>query len=183
MGKFKPVKKTSFLEAVASAIDHETRMFEFYHRNADQMPDGAVKDLFYQLAGEVDEHIGMIREMYEEVQKGEALPNLKMMSAVSKFHQTSLQVLMRKLDRNTDKDALGDEIEAVSLATQEHEDAADFYRKMADKFEDPNIRFLFHRMGNFQDENRMFLEAYSAYTTQGTATTQPAAYWEEDHGA
>jgi rubrerythrin len=180
MGKFKPVKKTTFLEAVASAIDHETRVFEYYHRNAETLPGGPIKDLFFQLAAEVDEHIKMIKEIFENVSEGQALPNLKMMSAVGKFHQTSLQVLMRKLDRNTQRDAGGDELEAVSLATQEHEDAAEFYRKMAGKFEDPNIRFLFHRLANFQDENRMFLESYSTYATQGTPYSQPTAYWEED---
>ena len=180
MGKFNPVKKTTFLEAVASAIDHEKRVFEFYHRNGDTLPEGPIKDLFYQLAAEVDEHIKMIREIYENVSEGQALPNLKMMSAVGKFHQTSLNVLMRKLDRNTKEDAGGDELQTVSLATQEHEDAAEFYHKIAGKFEDPNIRFLFHRLANFQDENRMFLESYSTFTTQGTPYSQPTAYWEED---
>ncbi|MBX7058806.1 MAG: ferritin family protein [Leptospirales bacterium] len=181
MARFKPVKKTTFLEAVAAAIDHEKRVFEFYLRNAESMPEGRIKQLFYQLAEEVEDHIDLIKEIYSQVQGGEALPNLKMLSSVQKFHSTSLNILMKRLDRNTQSDAGGDELEAVSMATRQHEDAADFYRKITDKFEDPSIRMLFQRLANFQDENRMLLESYAAYMTQGTPYSQPGAYWEEEH--
>lgn len=180
MGKFKPVKKTTFLEAVAAAIQHEKEVFDFYLRNAESLPAGQIKQLFYQLAEDVEDHIEMIKEIYSTVQGGEALPNLKMVSSVHKFHTTSLSILMRRLDRNTQTDARGDELEAVSLATREHEDSAEFYKKMTDKFEDPNIRMLFQRLANFQDENRMLLESYSAYLTQGTPYSQPSAYWDDE---
>ncbi len=181
MARFKPVKKTTFLEAVAAAIEHERRVFEFYLRNAESLPEGRIKHLFYQLAEEVEDHIEMIKGIYSQVQGGDALPNLKMLSSVQKFHATSLNILMKRLDRNTEADARGDELEAVSLATREHDDAADFYKKMADKFDDPNIRMLFQRLANFQEENRMLLESYAAYMTQGTPYSQPGAYWEEEH--
>ena len=167
MGRLKPVKKTTFLEAVAAAIQHEKEVFEFYLRNAESLPESPVR------------HINMIRNLYEQIEGGE-LPNLKILAAVHNFHTTSLQILMRRLDRNTAQNAAGDELEAVSLATREHEDAAEFYNKMADKFEDPNIRNLFRRLANFQDENRMLLESYAAYSTQGSPQSQPGAYWEAE---
>ncbi|MCB1325986.1 MAG: ferritin family protein [Spirochaetales bacterium] len=179
MGRLKPVKKTTFLEAVAAAIQHEKEVFEFYLRNAESLPESPVRQLFFQLAEDVDGHINMIRNLYEQIEGGE-LPNLKILAAVHNFHTTSLQILMRRLDRNTAQNAAGDELEAVSLATREHEDAAEFYNKMADKFEDPNIRNLFRRLANFQDENRMLLESYAAYSTQGSPQSQPGAYWEAE---
>lgn len=179
--KLKPVKKTTFLEAVAAAIQHEKEVFEFYAKNAESLPAGPIKDLYYQLAEDVDDHIKMIGDLYSQVKGGELLPNLKMASEVNKFNTTSLQILMRRLDRNLKSTAKGDEMEALRLAAQEHEDASDFYKKMAEKFEDPNIKFLFRALANFQDENRMLLESYSTYMAQGTPATQTAAYWDEEN--
>lgn len=173
-----PVRKTSFLEAVAACIQHEKEVFEFYLKQADALPGGPVKKLFYQLAEDVEEHINMIGGLYSQIQNGEALPNLKMASEVQKFNSTSLQILMRRLDRNTSADATGNEIEAVALATREHEDAAEFFRKMKTKFEDRGIQVLFGQLANFQDECRMLLESYAAYLTQGTPASRPAAYWD-----
>jgi serine/threonine protein phosphatase PrpC len=59
------------------------------------------------------------------------------------------------------------------------EDAAAFYRKMTDKFEDKGIQVLFGQLANFQDECRLLLESYGAYLTQGTPASQPSAYWDE----
>ncbi|MCE9597117.1 MAG: ferritin family protein [Spirochaetia bacterium] len=174
-----PVKKTSFLEAVAACIQHEKEVFQFYFQQAEALPEGPVKKLFYQLAEDVEEHIKMIGEIYSQVQGGEGLPNLKMASEVQKFNSTSLQILMRRLDRNTASATRGNEIEAVSLATREHEDAAAFYTRMKDKFEDKGIQVLFGQLANFQEECRLLLESYSTYMTQGTPASQPSTYWEE----
>ena len=67
MAHFKPVKKTTFLEAVAACIEHEKKVFEFYMRNAESLPEGPIKSLFYQLAEDEDEHIRMIGEIYAGV--------------------------------------------------------------------------------------------------------------------
>ncbi len=176
----KPVKKTTFLEAVAAAIQHEKEVFEFYEKNAASLKTGPIQNLFYQLAEDVDDHIQMIGELYSQVKGGEMLPNLKMASEVNKLNTTSLQILMRRLDRNKGQNAGGDELEALRLATQEHEDAADFYKKISEKFDDPSIKFLFRALANFQEENRILLESYSSYLTQGTPYSQPSAYWEQE---
>lgn len=180
MAQFKPIKKTTFLEAVAACIQHEKEVFHFYEKNAESLPAGPIKDLFFQLAEDVDEHINMIADLYTQVQGGDTLPNLKMASEVQKFNATSLQILMRRLDRNTSKTAVEDELEALSLATREHEDSSEFYKKMAEKFEDPGVKYLFHQLANFQDENRMLLESFSTYLSQGTPYSQPQAYWDSE---
>lgn len=182
MAKHTPIKKTTFLEAVAAAIQHEKDMFEFYERNAEGLNDGPIKDLYYELAAEVDEHIQMISELYSQVNDGKALPNLKMVSSVHKFHTTSITMLMRRLDRNKGKNAEGDELEALRLAYQEHDDAAEFYHKIAEKFKDANkdIYNLFERLAGFQEENRMLLESYATYTAQGSKADKPDYYWEAE---
>jgi rubrerythrin len=183
MAKLKPIKKTTFLEAVAAAIQHEKDMFGFYERNAESMPSGPIKDLYYELAADVDEHIQMISELYSQVNDGKALPNLKMVSSVHKFHSTSINMLMRRLDRNKHKDADGDEQEALMLAYKEHDEAAEFYHKVADKFKDlnPDIYHLFEKLAGFQEENRMLLESYATYTAQGSKADKPDYYWDEEN--
>ncbi|MBW7858867.1 MAG: ferritin family protein [Leptonema sp. (in: Bacteria)] len=178
MSNFKPVKKTTFLEAVAACIEHEKKVFEFYIRNADSLPEGPIKTLFYDLAEDQDEHIKMIADLYSSVNGGQALPNLKMASQVQKFNSTSLQILMRRLDRITERDAGGVEIDALALATKQHEDTSEFYGKMAEKFTSPDIRYLFKQLSNFQEESRLLLESFSTYKAQGTPYSQPAGYWD-----
>ncbi|MFN3247034.1 MAG: rubrerythrin, partial [Leptonema sp. (in: bacteria)] len=119
MTKFKPVKKSTFLEAVAACIQHEKDVFDFYVRNAEKLPEGPIKDLFYRLAEDQDEQIKMISDLYTEIKGGEALPNLKMASQVQKFNSTSIQILMRRLDKVIHKDAQGVEMEALALATKQ----------------------------------------------------------------
>lgn len=178
MLKYKPVKKSTFLEAVAACIQHEKNVFDFYVRQAESLPEGPIKDLFYKLAEDQDEQIKMISNLYSEIKGGETLPNLKLASEVQKFNNTSLQIFMRRLDRVTHKDARGQELEALALATQQLEDAANFYDKMADKFEDPNIRYLFKQLANLKEEERLLMEVFSAYITQGSPQSKPEAYWE-----
>ncbi|MCS7204617.1 MAG: ferritin family protein [Leptospiraceae bacterium] len=178
MIKYKPVKKSTFLEAVAACIQHEKNVFEFYTRQAESLPEGPIKNLFYKLAEDQDEQIQMISNLYSEIKGGEALPNLKLASEVQKFNSTSIQIFMRRLDRVTYKDAKGQELEALALATQQLEDAADFYNKMADKFEDPNIRILFKQLANIKEEERLLMESFSAYISQGSPQSNPEAYWD-----
>lgn len=178
MSQYKPVKKSTFLEAVAACVQHEKEVFEFYERNSESLPAGPIKDLFIQLAEDVDEHLKMISDLYSEIQGGDALPNLKMASQVQKFNSTSIQILMRRLDRNLKADAKGDELQALTLATREHEDAAEFYSKMGERFEDPGARSLFQQLAHFQTESKLLLESFSTYLSQGTPYSQPSAYWE-----
>ncbi|GIX41844.1 MAG: hypothetical protein KatS3mg129_1577 [Leptospiraceae bacterium] len=178
MAKFKPVKKSTFLEAVAACIQHEKDVFDFYVRNAEQLPEGPIKNLFYRLAEDQDEQIKMISDLYSEIKGGEALPNLKMASQVEKFNSTSLQNLMQRLDKVIHKDAKGEEMEALALATKQLEDAAEFYNKMSEKFEDPNIRYLFKQLANFKEESRLLMESFSAYISQGSPQRNPEAYWD-----
>ncbi len=178
MKTFKPIKKSTFLEAVAACIQHEKNVFDFYVKNAEKLPEGPIKDLFYKLAEEQDEQIKMISDLYSSIKGGEALPNLKMASEVHKFNSTSLQILMRRLDRITNKDSKGVEIEALGLATKQLEDAAEFYDKMSKKFEDPNIQYLFKQLANFKEESRLLMESFATYLSQGTSQTNPQGYWD-----
>ncbi|GBF51846.1 rubrerythrin [Leptospira ryugenii] len=174
----KSLKKTTFLEAVAAAIDHEVKCFQFYLRLSEQLPEGQIREIFSQLALDGDEHIKFIREVYKNAE-GKELPNLKQLNEIEKFHSSTMQKLMDKLDRNKNVEVKQDEKKALELAIREGEDARNFYAKIRNKFQDPKINLLFQKLANFNEANSSLLEAQALAMEQSTVTEQ-VFYWEDD---
>ncbi|NUM43000.1 MAG: rubrerythrin, partial [Leptospiraceae bacterium] len=58
------LKNTSFLDAVAAAIQHEKDCFDFYLRMNEEISDPLVKELFQELAEDVENHLILIEEIY-----------------------------------------------------------------------------------------------------------------------
>ena len=172
----KPVSQTTFLEAVAAAIQHEKKCFDYYMKVYEELNDGGVRDLFYQMAGDVEENIRIIQTIYTKAEAGEGFPNLKFLGAVHKFHATSIQKVMEKLDRNLAKSPAGSELEAIRLALQEGEDARTFFGKIGDKFNDPNVKLLFQQMAAFNDERQELLQ----YVLSRPSDSPREPYWEDD---
>ncbi len=152
------VKNTSFLEAVAAGIQHEKDFFDFCMKTHDDLNDGAVKKFFFDLAEDSEDHIKMIEGIYETYSGNKSLPNLKHLGVVHKFHATAIQKLIKKLDRNLQKSAHGNDLEALRLALQETEDAAHAFGKLADKFSDTGIKMLFRQISHFNKERSVLLE-------------------------
>lgn len=152
------VKNTSFLEAVAAGIQHEKDFFDFCMKSHDELKPGPIKDLFFDLAGDSEEHIAIIEAIYKEFSGSAAMPNLKHLGQVHKFHATAIQKLFRKLDRNLKKSTRGSEIEALRLALQEAEDTLHAFNRLAEKFSETPIRVLFNQMANFNRERAVLLE-------------------------
>ncbi len=157
------VKNTSFLEAVAAGIQHEKDFFDFCMKTHDDLGDGPVKNFFFDLADDSVDHIKMIEGIYAKYSGSNSLPNLKHLGEVHKFHSTAIQKLIKKLDRNLNKSAHGDELEALRLALQEAEDAAQAFGKLADKFSDTGIKMLFRQISQFNKERAVLLEGALVY--------------------
>ncbi|WP_411821459.1 ferritin-like domain-containing protein [Leptospira sp. 'Mane'] len=173
----KSLKKTTFIEAVAAAIDHEVKCFQFYLKASESLPDGAVRELFSQLALDGDEHIKFIREVYKNAE-GKELPNLKQLSEIEKFHSSTIQKLMDKLDRNKTTEVNNDEKKALELAIREGDDAMNFYTTVRNKFQDPKINLLFQKLSNFSETNTSLLEAQARAMEQSSPSEQ--FYWEDE---
>lgn len=174
--KTKPLKQTTFLEAAAAAIQHEKDLFDYFLEAYEKLPSGRTKSLFEQLAEDVEGHIRFIENIYEQA-KGEKLPNLKSLTPIYKFHTTRIQKLMKKLQRNLNKEASPDAVRSLELAIQEGEDAQNFYRRLMDKFDDPAIRMLFQRLMHFIEDNRALMEAELLSIVQQEPVLN--FYWEE----
>ena len=157
------IKNTSFLEAVAAGIQHEKDFFDFCMKTHDELDGGPVKNFFFDLAEDSVEHLKMIEGIYQKYSGNQALPNLKHVGQVHKFHATAIQKLIKKLDRNLSKSAKGNELEALRLALQEAEDAADAFAKLADKFSDAGIKMLFQKISQFNKERAILLEGTLVY--------------------
>ncbi|PJZ70649.1 rubrerythrin [Leptospira perolatii] len=173
----KPLKETTFLEAVAAAIQHEKDYFEFYMNTYEKLPPGRTRELFENLAEEVDEHIQFITELYKDAE-GEELPNLKQLAAIHKFHQTTIQKLMHKLDRQIMGPGSRNAHEALELAIREAENSVAFYDKLTTKFTDPNIRLLFSKLMEYSKNYQSLLEAEQNALDQ-TSSGRGAYFWDE----
>ncbi|EPG72694.1 rubrerythrin [Leptospira fainei serovar Hurstbridge str. BUT 6] len=173
----KPLKETTFLEAIAAAIQHEKDYFEFYMDTYEKLPPGRTRELFERLAEEVDDHIKFITEIYE-VAEGAELPNLKQLTAIHKFHQTTIQKLMNKVERTIIGPGSKDAHEALELAIREAENSVAFYEKLTTKFTDPNIRLLFSKLMEYSQNYQSLLEAELNALDQ-THSGRGAYFWDE----
>ncbi|TGK83133.1 rubrerythrin [Leptospira noumeaensis] len=174
----KSLKKTSFIEAVAAAIEHEVQCFKFYLKLSESLPEGQIRELFSQLALDGDEHIKFIKEIYKGAE-GKELPNLKQLSEIEKFHSSTIQKVMDRLDRNKNEEVKADERKALELAIREGEDARNFYATIRNKFQDPKINLLFQKLANFNESNNSLLEAQAMAMEQSTPADQ-VFYWEDE---
>ncbi|PKA16327.1 ferritin-like domain-containing protein [Leptospira haakeii] len=173
----KPLKETTFLEAVAAAIQHEKDYFEFYMDTYEKLPPGRTRELFERLAEEVDEHIKFITEIYQ-VAEGAELPNLKQLAAIHKFHQSTLQKIMNKVERTITGSGSKDAHEALELAIREAENSVAFYEKLTTKFEDSNIKLLFSKLMDYSHNYQSLLEA-ELNTFDQTRSAGGAYFWDE----
>lgn len=173
----KSLKKTTFLEAVAAAIKHEVKSFNFFIKLSNDLPEGETKGLFEQLAEDGDKHIEFIKEIYAQAE-GKELPNLKTLSEIHKFHTTTIQKLMDRLERNMNQDVGSNERKALELAVLHGDDAKKFYGKLKDKFPDPKINLLFSRLQDFIDMNTNLLEAQIMTMEQATPIERQY-FWED----
>ncbi|TGK59401.1 rubrerythrin [Leptospira wolffii] len=173
----KPLKETTFLEAIAAAIQHEKDYFEFYMNTYEKLPPGRTRELFEKLAEEVDEHIKFIQEIYESAE-GAELPNLKQLAAIHKFHQSTIQKIMHKVERTIIGTASKDAHEALELAIREAENAVAFYEKLSTKFDDPNIKSLFTKLMEYNNNYQSLLEAELNSFDQ-TSSGGGAFFWDE----
>ncbi|XDD56219.1 ferritin family protein [Leptospira sp. WS4.C2] len=174
----KSLKKTSFIEAVAAAIEHEVQCFNFYLKLSESLPEGQIRELFSQLALDGDEHIKFIKDIYKSAE-GKELPNLKQLSEIEKFHSSTIQKVMDRLDRNKNEEVKADERKAIELAIREGEDARNFYATIRNKFQDPKINLLFQKLANFNESNNSLLEAQAMAMEQATPADQ-VFYWEDE---
>ncbi|PJZ28443.1 ferritin-like domain-containing protein [Leptospira kmetyi] len=173
----KPLKETTFLEAVAAAIQHEKDYFEFYMSTYEKLSPGNTKELFERLAEEVDDHIKFITELYEQAE-GSELPNLKQLTAIHKFHDSTLQKLMNKVERTIAGPGSKDAHEALELAIREAENSVSFYEKLANKFDDVNIKSLFVKLKDYNHNYQSLLETELNGLDQ-SGSGQGTFFWDE----
>ncbi|XDD52431.1 ferritin family protein [Leptospira sp. WS92.C1] len=175
----KPLKETTFLEAVAAAIQHEKDYFEFYMNTYETLAPGNTKELFERLAEEVDDHIKFITELYEQAE-GSELPNLKQLTAIHKFHDSTLQKIMNKVERTISGPGTKDAHEALERSIREAENAVSFYEKLANKFDDVNIKSLFTKLKDYNHNYQALLETeLNGLDQSQSGSGQGTFFWDE----
>ncbi|MCB1144074.1 MAG: rubrerythrin [Leptospiraceae bacterium] len=171
------MKNTTLLDAVASAIEYEKDCFNFFLKSFETAPEGhSMKEFFKQLAEHGDEHIKLIQELYNELSGGVQFPNLKQLSAIHKFHSTAIFKVMKKIERNVRQEH-SDDLQKVESALNTMEDARDFYNKMKDRFNNPEVKIFFKKLADYNEDNRILVEAMNTYLTQ---TDKVDYYWDDE---
>lgn len=174
----KSLKKTTFLEAVAAAIEHEIQTFNFFLKMGSELSPGPIQELFDQLASDGDRQIEFIKDIFKQAE-GKELPNLKTLSAIHKFQSSTIQLLMERLERNMNQAVGSNERKAMELAVLHGEDTKAFYRKVKDKFPDPKINLFFNRLLSFTETNTSLIEAQILALGQSTPI-EGQFFWEDD---
>ncbi len=148
------------LEAVKIAVDAERDAFLFYRKAAEKSTNPRGKDMFQQLSEFEIEHYKKMIHLY-----------LSLKDENKWIPYTGVGELMA---RNRIEGAKGryetrdDDIRALKTAIAKEEEAASFYRKMAEKTEDPLGKEMFKKLVDEEETHRRLLnDQFYALQNQG----------------
>ncbi|MBF3317649.1 rubrerythrin, partial [Leptospira borgpetersenii serovar Hardjo-bovis] len=96
------------------------------------------------------------------------------------FHDSTLQKLMNKVERTISGPGTKDAHEALELAIREAENAVSFYEKLANKFEDVNIKSLFTKLKDYNQNYQSLLETeLNGLDQSQSGSGQGTFFWDE----
>ncbi len=129
-------------EVLAIAIKAEANAADIYKVMAERVNNELVKEKLLNLSGEEGKHENMLRSMYKQITGGqEPALQRKGISEIEDF-----------LEGNYTHEA------ALELAIQSEEKAEKFYLDAAQNSEDPNGRFMFEYLANFERGHKVLLQ-------------------------
>jgi len=129
-------------EVLALAIKSEANASDIYKVMAEKVKNELVKEKLLQLSAEEKKHEDILRSMYKQITGGqEPILQRKGISEVKDF-----------LEGNYTHEA------ALELAVQSEEKAEKFCLDAAQNSEDPNGRFMFEYLANFERGHKILLQ-------------------------
>ena len=129
-------------EVLAVAIKAEVNAENIYKAMAERVRNELVKEKLLNLSNEEKKHENMLRSMYKQITNGqEPVLQSKGISEVEDF-----------LKGNYTHEA------ALEMAIQSEEKAEKFYLDAAQNSEDPNGRFMFEYLANFERGHKVLLQ-------------------------
>ncbi len=129
-------------EVLALGIKSEANASDIYRLMAEKVQNSLVKEKLLKLADEEKRHQEILTQLYRKITGGEE------------------PVLQRKGISEV-KDFLEGEYSheaALELAIRSEEEAEKFYTEAAKKSEDPNGRFMFEYLANFERGHKILLQ-------------------------
>ena len=136
-----------FEQIITVAIKREVEAYEFYRDVSDRVDDISVKNIFDELAREEKHHQELLEKFRQDPTaaiKFEAPPDLKIAESVE---EPKLSIDMKPID-------------AFALAMKKEQQAADFYRGLADICDENEVdlKDTYHNLANIELGHKHRLE-------------------------
>lgn len=147
------------LNAVKIAVDAEREAFLFYQSAAEKSTNPRGKDMFRQLSEFEVEHYKKMIHLYL---------SLKRENKWIFYAGTGEPKARNRIEGSAKGYATNDDIEALKAAIEKGSEAAEFYRGMAEKTDDPLGKEMFKKLVEEEETHRRLLnDQYFALQNQG----------------
>lgn len=145
------------LKALAYAIEMEKEGERFYRSNIDRVQSAKVKKVFHELAEMEKGHHNILINQYEAISSGKPWLELKKTASeqAAVFAQRNKEENIHESELES---PLGD-IPVLRMAYLLENDLAEYYLKLSEKIEDPEVKAMLKTLSDWEIEHRNMLHA------------------------
>jgi rubrerythrin len=137
-------------KAFGTAMKGEIEGRELYKSVADRTDDQKAKDVFLYLSQEENLHFESLQKMYDSIVGGEPI-SVPQISPLLKFEDVKSPIFSREFkERIKDKHY---EMSSLSIALRLERDSTEYYKKMAEVVEDPELKDFFNRLAAWENDH------------------------------
>jgi rubrerythrin len=144
------------LNALAIALENETKEKKFYLENADRTTNPLGKAMFQQIAAEEDEHYQRLKELHDKWEKLEKWPAslpLKVKDTVIRDVLGGMLKKVAAMPKGDDND-----LKAIRTAIQFEARGAEFYARLRDNSTEPKEKAFFNLLADIEHEHYVSLK-------------------------
>ncbi|MFO8031968.1 MAG: ferritin family protein [Desulfohalobiaceae bacterium] len=151
--------------ALQTAIKGEIEGRELYKAAAEKTGDKKAKDVFQMLASEEDSHYQTLLQMAKDYTEGTEV-SVPKLEGPARFEDAESPIFTREFkEKVTDFD-----MTALSIGVKLELESERFYREMAEKAKDKEVKDLFARLADWEHEHYEYLQSqigfFESYYTQ-----------------
>jgi rubrerythrin len=149
------------LNALAVALNNETREHEFYLKNAERTKNPVGKAMFQQIAAEELEHYERLKQLHENWAKDKKWPDTVPLKVKDTIVKDILKNFVKKAANAPPNDA--DDLKALAEAIDFEGQGAAYYARLRDDVTDPKEKAFFELLANIEHEHFVSLKDTQEY--------------------
>ena len=150
-------------EALASALEFETRVREHYERAAAQAPDGDASDFFRLMAKEEAGHVAYLEHRLARCRAGEPLGPADVPTGVPRAEWVAEG--LRRLESAGREGERAYGVDHLEKALRLEQEAGEHYRRLVAEVEHPEAEALFRRFLEIEDGHTALVRAQLDHAT------------------